>query len=195
MKSTGAPVEVQRLESRQDGFADDAFAGEIVQGALQPVAHLDADSAVVLRDDQDRAVIDSSAAELPFLRDPQGKFLDFFGCCQRDHQHGELTALPGFERCQRLLQGGHLLPRERAGLVGDMPGQRWHRHLRRGKRGPAERECQQQRSAAAAHRQAFVHLAAPDAVPAGLAGAVSNPTLGGFEMSFSFSTAKLAFSL
>ena len=188
-------MEVLRLESRQDGLADDAFAGEIVERPFQAVSHLDAHRAVVLRDNQNGAVIDLLPAELPLLRDPQGELLDFLRRCRSDHQHGQLTAFPGFERRQRLLQGGRLLRRQRAGLVGDMPDQRWHRHLRCGKRGPAERACQQQCSADAAHRPACVHLAAPDAVPAGLAGAVSNPTLGGFEISFSFSTAKLAFSL
>ena len=73
-----AAIEVLALESRQDGLADDAFAGVVVERSLQAIAHLNAHRAIILGDDEDRAVIDSSAAELAFLCHAQRILFDLF---------------------------------------------------------------------------------------------------------------------
>ena len=63
----------------------------------KPVAHLDAHAPVVLRDEQDRAVVDALAAELPRVRDADAVLLDFLGLRRRHDEHGDLAALLGLE--------------------------------------------------------------------------------------------------
>ena len=68
------------LEFRRDDLVDDALGGDVVERAFEPVADLDAELAVILGDNEKRAVIDLLAPDLPGLRDPDRILLDGFGC-------------------------------------------------------------------------------------------------------------------
>src|ERR1700753_2873931 len=63
-----AAGEINALEFRHDELVDDALAGDIGQRAFEPIADLDAKLVVVLGDQQDRAVIDPLAPDLPGIR-------------------------------------------------------------------------------------------------------------------------------
>ncbi len=80
MRSTpcGNPAgKIAAREFRRDDLVDDAPGGDVGQRAFEAVADLDAQLAVVLGDDeQDRAVVDLLAPDLPGLRDPDRILLD-----------------------------------------------------------------------------------------------------------------------
>ncbi|MNY49210.1 hypothetical protein D3C86_1846080 [compost metagenome] len=65
-----AAIEIALLKARHDDFADDALGRGIVQRAFQAVAHLDAQAAIVLGHDQQGAVVDVPAPQLPLLDYP-----------------------------------------------------------------------------------------------------------------------------
>ena len=66
-----AVIEASLREARRNGLADDALAGGVIECSLEAVPHLDAQRAVGLGNDQDRAVINLLAAQLPLFHDPQ----------------------------------------------------------------------------------------------------------------------------
>ena len=85
-----------------DGLVDDALRDRIGHRAFQTVADFDARASIVLRDEQDRTVVDALAAELPLLRDANAELLDFLGLRRRHDQHRDLAAffrLEGRELC------------------------------------------------------------------------------------------------
>ena len=96
-------------------------------------------------------------AELPGFRDADRVLLDRFRLRRRHDQHGDLAALPRFERAQLLIERRDLLLRQRAGEIGDRRAQRRDRDLRERAR---ERDQQQQqtsaRQTASPHRQSIV---------------------------------------
>ena len=71
-----AAVIIAAPERRHDVLLDDAVGGRVGQRALEAVADLDAHLAIVERDEQQGAVVDALAAELPLLRDPDRVLLD-----------------------------------------------------------------------------------------------------------------------
>src|SRR4029077_2093759 len=92
-----AAGEIAALESRRDVLVDDALAGDVGDRAFESIADLDAQAAVVLGDDEQRAVIDLLAADLPGLRHPQRKLLDRLTVRGRHDQHRDLAALAGLQ--------------------------------------------------------------------------------------------------
>ena len=92
-------------------FVDDALGGDVGERAFEAVADLDAKLAVVLGDDQQRAVVDLLAPDLPGFRDPDRILLDGLGLRRRHDQHRDLAALARLEILQRLRQRGDVAAR------------------------------------------------------------------------------------
>ena len=96
--------EIPGLEFRRDDLVDDALGGDVGQRAFEAVTDLDAEMAVVLGDDDQRAVVDLLAADLPGFRHPQRELLDRLAIRRRYDQHRDLAALPRLEIPQGLVQ-------------------------------------------------------------------------------------------
>ena len=122
-----ASIEVALPESGRDDLRDDPRSCRVVQCAFDPVADLDPYGAVVLGNEQQRAVVDLAAAQLPLLDHTQREGFDRLRPRRRHDQHRYLRALALLERAQRLLERGALLCRQRAGQVGHPTLQRRHR--------------------------------------------------------------------
>ena len=75
-----ARVELARLEQRRDGIADDAFRDCIRQRAFQPIADFYAHAAIFHCDQQQHAIVDLGASELPFVNDANAVLLDVLRC-------------------------------------------------------------------------------------------------------------------
>ena len=90
------------IEPRHDGLGDDALRERVGNRAFEPVADLDAQAAIVVRDDEHDAVVDAAAADAPLLGHAQRVFLDRLGRRRRHEQHGDLAALARLE-CRELV--------------------------------------------------------------------------------------------
>src|SRR5207253_8045333 len=88
-----AAVEIPLLEARHDVVLDDALRDGVRQDALEAVADLDLQLAVVLGDDEQHAVVDAFAAQLPRLVDAHGVLLDRLGLRAGDEEQRDLRAL------------------------------------------------------------------------------------------------------
>ena len=183
--------EIAGLEFRRDDLVDDAFGGDVGQRAFEAVADLDAQLAVVLGDDEQRAVVDLLAADLPGFRDAERKLLDGLArpSSARSAPRSGCPSAPrnpaGSASARRHRRG------ERAGLVDHPPGQRRHRDVGQG--------CEAQHSSSA-RRMALAAFIAVDRIRStallrGAAGVGLKSTFGAVEISFSFSTEKFGFSL
>ena len=74
---------------------------------------------IVLRDDQDRAIVDPLAAELPCLRDANAELLDVLGLRARHDQHGDLAALLCLEIGKLGLDARDRAAGQRSGQIDD----------------------------------------------------------------------------
>src|SRR5690349_6550403 len=74
-----AAVEVALLEARHDVVLDDPLSDRVGKDALEAVADFYMELAVVLGDDEEDAVVDALAAELPGLEHPHRVLLDRLG--------------------------------------------------------------------------------------------------------------------
>ena len=92
-----ASVVVAQFEMRGDGLIDDPIRDRIGQRALESVAHFDAHAPVVLRDQQDRAVVDTLASELPLIGHADAVLLDLLRVGRGHDQHHDLAALARLE--------------------------------------------------------------------------------------------------
>ena len=101
-----AAGKIAGLEFRRDVLVDDALGGGVGERALEPVADLDAKVTIVLGNDQQRAVVDLLAPDLPGFGDPDRELLDGFLIGGRHDQHRDLAALPRLQIPQRLRQRG-----------------------------------------------------------------------------------------
>ena len=205
-----AAVEVALAEGGRDGLGNDALRDGIGQHALEAVADLDPQVAIVLGNDQQRAVIhllpiDRLAAELPRVRDPERVLLDVLGLGGRHDQHRELRALGGLERRELLLERRLLLRGQRAGEIGDARGQLRDRlqaaRGRRDLRGCREAHSQQPAAARSASGRGAAgpghHCVAgcPGGGVRGVAGVlVSKLTVGAVEICCSLATVKFGFT-
>jgi hypothetical protein len=158
-----------------------------VSAAFQAVADLDAQLAVVLGHHQQRAVVDLLAPDLPGFRDPDRILLDGFRRRGRHDQHRDLAAFPQLQSFQGLRQRGDGVAGQRAGLIDHPPRQRRHRDIGKGRESPAHQQ-RNKGGSCSDHRGQSVGESY-------LAGAGLKSTFGAVEISFSFSTVKLAFSL
>ncbi|SST08657.1 Uncharacterised protein [Acinetobacter baumannii] len=124
-----AAIEVALAELRRDLLADDPPGLDVGDGPFQAVADLDAQGAVVLRHQQQDAVVDLLLAQLPFLEGTHRVLLDGIVAGGRDQQHSELRAALGFQGGELLLQVLALVAGKGRGEVGDprrQRGYRWH---------------------------------------------------------------------
>ena len=181
-----AAGEIAALEFWRDHLVDDAFGGGVGQRAFQAIADLDAQMAVVLGDDEQCAVVDLLAADLPGFRHPKRERLDRLAVGRRHDQHRDLAALAGLEILQRLRQRGDIAARQRPGLVDHAPGERRHRDQSQRGGDPAEPQRKNEKPCS-------FHRGMP--LAAYFAGVGLKSTLGALEISFSFSTEKFGFSL
>ena len=100
-----AAVEIAAAKARNDDVFDDAIGDGVRQHAFQTVPDFDAQLAIVLRDQQQRAVVDAFAAELPLLDDAHGILLDRLrACVVGTISTRDLAAFARFERCELLLE-------------------------------------------------------------------------------------------
>src|SRR5690606_4141180 len=119
------PARVAALpEARRDRLVDDAPRIRVGNRAFEPVAHLDAHAPVVLRDDDQHAVVDApavdlAAADLPLFGDADRVLLDRLGLRGRDDQDRDLRPLARFERGELGLERRALLAAERSGEIVD----------------------------------------------------------------------------
>src|SRR3954462_146172 len=68
--------EITVPESRCDDLVDDALGGDVGERAFEAVTDLDAEMTVVLGNDQQNAVVDLLAADLPGFGNPKRELLD-----------------------------------------------------------------------------------------------------------------------
>src|SRR5262249_25152288 len=120
----------------------------------QTIADLDAQMAIVLGNDQQRAVVHLLAADLPGFRHAQRKLLDRLAVGGRHDQYRDLAALALFEVGERLRQLRDIAARQRAGLVDDAAGELGHRDQRDGRKRPAQQQGQQNRTSSL-HRKSL----------------------------------------
>ena len=199
-------------QQRHHRVLDDAIGRRIGQHAFQAVAVLDAQRVIVLGQDQQRAVIDLLAPELPGVDDADRILLDLLGLRGRHQQHRDLRALARLEVRQLLLELGLLRGSQRSGQIGDARLELRDR-LQRLRSGDAERGAQRSAitSAIAAsssacdptirRRAAAAPTRAPYCAvrPRGLersdgAAALPKSTVGGRAISASFCTVKFGFT-
>ena len=140
-----ATVEISRFEMRRHVFVDDAVCDRIGNRALQTGADFDAHAPVIFCDDQDRAVIDPFAAQLPCIAHTNAELLDFLRLRAGNDEHSQLAALLGFERRKFRLDARHRGAGQGAGQIRYPPGKRRHGDV--GVNGPGgeqqDQECGQ----------------------------------------------------
>ena len=96
--------EIAAAEFRRDDLVDNALGADVGERALETIADLDPQLAIVLGDDENGAVVDLLAADLPGLRDPERILLDGFRLGRRHDQHRDLAAFSGLEIPQGLVE-------------------------------------------------------------------------------------------
>ena len=126
------------LEGRGDGGVDDAFGGQIGDGAFQGLGHLDPNLTVVQRHDQQQAVADLAPADLPAVSHPVGVAGDVLRLGGGHQQHHDLCAAPLLECGQPAVELLHAGCRQSGGGVHHMAAERRYRQL-----GPARQQGEQ----------------------------------------------------
>ena len=211
-------VEIAAAELWHDVLVDDAVGDGVGQRTLEAVADLDPDLSVLQRDQQQRAIVDALASELPGLRDAQRVLLDRLRLGRGDDQHRDLAALRLLERPQFRIERGDLVRRQGAREIGDRRGERGHRHQLLGQRrshrckqgdgGDTRRRCAQSALKPGEHEiappRSGAACAQVDGAGAGSgvgagagagAGCVPKSTVGGFEIAPSSATVKFGLTL
>ena len=127
-----ALVELLLLEVGRDHIGEDALGLGIGEHALHAAAGLDAQAphgaGVIGRHQQQHAIVDALAAELPGIGHAEAVLLDLFGRGALDRQYRDLAAGTGFVVGQHGLELGALFLGQHAGLVDQVRAQRRHRH-------------------------------------------------------------------
>ena len=183
---------VAGAKRRHDLLADDPAGGDVGNRALQGLGDLDLHRAVVLRDDQEQAVADVLAADLPLLADALRERGDVLRRGRRHDQDHDLRAVRGLDRGQLVRERLGLRRRQRSGLVDHPAGERRHRqHVLR--RRQAGGDAEQDGSDEGAHRRTRWRDEGGD--QRGAEAALSKLTLGGTEIWASFWTVKLGLTL
>ncbi len=184
-----ATGEIAALEFWRDVFVDDALGGGVGERAFEAVADLDPQAAIVLGDDEQRAVVDLLAADLPGFRDPQRELLDRLAVGRRHDQHRDLAALSRLQILQRLRQRGDV-----AGTRACRSGRPPARSAAAPRRAPAPNRPS---TAAAQEGRLLQRSSQVVCSPRYFAGAGVGlkSTFGAVEIAFSFSTEKFGFSL
>lgn len=98
------PVEFPALETRHDVFIDDAIGLRVGHRAFQSVADFDAQLAIVLRHEQEEAVVHVFPSQLPCFDHADAVLLDGFRGGAGHDQDRDLAALLAFEFGQGLFQ-------------------------------------------------------------------------------------------
>src|SRR5262249_56097889 len=104
-------IKIAGSKLRSDHITDYAVGDGIRQCPFESVAHLDANSAIVLRHQQQCAVVDFFAAELPLVDYADGILLDLLRMCGRNDQHRDLATLARLACTYLLSEPRNLIPR------------------------------------------------------------------------------------
>jgi len=146
--------EIALLEARRDVLGDDPVRDRVGDHALQTAADFDAQLAVVFRDEEQRAVVDPLAPELPLVDDANRVLLDRLRARARDDQDRDLASLLRLERRELRFERGALAGVERSGQVRDArsepgngdfaPGKRRYEQRGRNCGGAEESICRNQ---------------------------------------------------
>ncbi len=132
-----AAGEVALTEAGSDDVVEDPPRSQVGDRRLEAVAHLEPHLAIVANDQQEGAVIELAAPQLPGLGDPQAVVVDHLTVEGRDRQDGDLRAPLVLEALQACLDAGLGFGREHVGEVVDPAGEEWN--LDRGGRQRARR--------------------------------------------------------
>jgi hypothetical protein len=111
--------EVARPEPGYDPLVDDAVGERVGERAFQPVADLDPQRAIILRDEQQGAVVDPLAPELPRAGHADPVLLDRLRLRRGHDEHRDLRALALLEDLELRLERRTRPRSERPGQVGD----------------------------------------------------------------------------
>jgi len=114
-----AGVEVARFEARRDVLIDDAVRDRIRQSALQAPSHFDAHAPVVLRHQQDGAVIDVFSSGPPRLGNANAVLFDCLRLGGGHDEYGDLTTLLALQVGQFGLDARHRTAGQSTGQVDD----------------------------------------------------------------------------
>ena len=112
-----ALVESARAELGHDPIPNDSPGRKIRQAALQAVAHLDPDLAVVARDHQDDAVVEPFATDLPAFGHPDRKIFDGIPIQGGYGEHRHLGRVLLFQLLEEDLDPAFRVRRQHAGVV------------------------------------------------------------------------------
>ena len=176
-----ATVVIAVLEPGGDDFIDDTLAGDVSERTFESIADLDPHSPIVPGNEQERAVVDALAPQLPSLGDPNRVLLDRLGLGGRHDQNGNLAALARLEGSEPLFQCLFLICTQCTGLISHPRHKRWDFYISPGCGKQYGGDQQPHRHSGGAHC---------------LAGAgAEKSTFGGVEMAFSFSTLKFALTV
>ena len=119
--SGGKPlVKLARLEARRYDLINDATGKEIGQHPFQPPAHLDADLAVALADQEQDPVVLALLADLPGLHRADAEIFQRVAFQGGDGQHRDLGGVGLLKGQERLFQPLTLSRRDHPGQIGDI---------------------------------------------------------------------------
>ncbi len=208
-------MKITATELGHDVLVDDPVGDGVRERPFEAVTDFDPHLPVLQSDQEQRAVVDTLAAQLPRLRHPERVLLDRLRLGSGDDEHGDLAALRLFESAELGFERSDLVRRQRPGEVGDRRSQRRHRHkllrrcqgghrqqgdgdqARRQRRNPPVQPGDHESAPPAEERRRPQVDGAGSGAGAGWAGGVGVPksTVGGFEIAASFSTVKFGLTL
>jgi hypothetical protein len=150
-----AGTELAGAEGGTDRLVDDAVRGEVGERALETATDLDAHPSILLRDEQDRAVIDALSTGLPGIGDADRILLDLLRLRGRHDEHRDPGSLARLQVHEALDQARTLVGLQQPGgidhrgIVGRnrlqpaLSRSRLHRRRPEGQRGEQQHGPQQ----------------------------------------------------
>ena len=121
MRSTPSfnpPAKIPSQEFRRDESVHDTVRDRIRKHALEAATHFDAHLAVVLRHQDEHAIVDALAAELPLVDDADRILLEGFVAGRGHDQHRDLTSLRLLECRKLVVKRLRISTREESSLIG-----------------------------------------------------------------------------
>jgi hypothetical protein len=118
-----AAGEVAAPKRRQDRVLDDELAQEVGDDGLQPAPDLDANAALVGRDDEQHAVVAAGLADAPSAAELVAEVLDLVALQRWQRDDDELVARLLLERGELRLDRGPVLGLQQTRVVDDAAGE------------------------------------------------------------------------
>ena len=119
-----AAREVAGAEARQDPVLDDDLRQRVGEDRLEPVADLDADLALVGRDDEEDAVIELGGADAPMAAELIAEILDRIALQGGQRHDHELVGALVLERLELRRQRLPVFRAQQSGVVHHAAGER-----------------------------------------------------------------------